>query len=61
MMIPEDVQVSLVTADRVVARMRAGARVGREIHADEVHHLVQAYVFLLSVIEKSTAALRPES
>jgi hypothetical protein len=61
MMIPEDVQVSLVTADRVVARMRAGARVGREIHADEVHHLVQAYVFLLSVIEQSTAALRPES
>ena len=61
MKIPEGVQVSLATADRVVARMRAGARVGREIHADEVHHLVQAYVFLLSVIEQSTAALRTES
>jgi hypothetical protein len=56
MMIPEDVQVSLVTADRVVARMRAGARVGREIHADEVHNLVQAYVFLLSVLESSLQA-----
>jgi hypothetical protein len=56
MMIPEDVQVSLVTADRVVARMRAGARVGREIHADEVYHVVQAYVFLLSALESSVQA-----
>lgn len=51
MIIPERVQVSLATADRVVARMRSGVRVGREVHADELHHLVQAYVFLLSALE----------
>ena len=37
-------------ANRVVDRLQAGARMGREIHADEVRDMVAAYVVMRGLV-----------